>query len=350
MAQELFSDDRSISAPAPYTGTRDRRPRADALSEILRALHLTGAVFTDTLFTSPRHFRASRGGKAARVATAETGRVCVFYLVTDGECSLEMEEQPPLRLVAGDMALLPRGDAHHLISVSETAASTPARRSPRGAATAQSRLASGPATRIICGHLDCEPLVTRILFSGLAPAVRVNVRGSNAGAWLEASMRYALAEARSPAPGGSSVLAKLAEILIIETLRLCLHQQHTGEFNHGPGCLAGMADRIVGAVLDAMHNRPAHPWTLEELARVSATSRSVLAERFQTLVGVSPMQYLTQWRMLLAANILSESDTSLVRIAEAVGYQTDTAFSRAFRREFGVPPARWRKAQMPDKG
>ena len=106
-----------------------------------------------------------------------------------------------------------------------------------------------------------------------------------------------------------------------------------------------MNDRIVGAALKALHNRPAHPWTLEELARAAGTSRSVLAERFLQLVGSSPMQYLTQWRMLLAANLLSRSNAPLARIAEDVGYQTDTAFSRAFRREFGAPPAAWRRNQ-----
>ena len=111
------------------------------------------------------------------------------------------------------------------------------------------------------------------------------------------------------------------------------------------GWVAGLCDRIVGAALNSLHQRPAHAWTLEELARAAATSRSVLAERFQHLVGSSPMQYLAQWRMLLAANLLSRSNAPLARIAEDVGYQTDTAFSRAFRREFGSPPAAWRRRQ-----
>ena len=171
--------------------------------------------------------------------------------------------------------------------------------------------------------------------------MRVNVRGSNAGIWLEASVRYALAEARSPRPGGAGVLAKLAEVLFIEVLRLYMNEQSVGR----TGWLAGVGDRIVGAALNALHTRPAHAWTLEELARAAGTSRSVLAERFQQLVGSSPMQYLTQWRMLLAANLLCRSNAPLARIAEDVGYQTDTAFSRAFRREFGAPPAAWRRSQ-----
>jgi AraC-like DNA-binding protein len=197
----------------------------------------------------------------------------------------------------------------------------------------------GATTRLVCGYLACDARLARMLLTGLPAVVRVNVRGSNAGIWLEASLRYALAEVRSPRPGGAGVLAKLSEVLFIEVLRLYMNEQSTGR----TGWLAGVGDRIVGAALSALHKRPAQAWTLEDLARASGTSRSVLAARFQHLVGSSPMHYLTQWRMLLAANLLSHSNAPLAQIAEDVGYQTDTAFSRAFRREFGAPPAAWRR-------
>jgi AraC-like DNA-binding protein len=199
----------------------------------------------------------------------------------------------------------------------------------------------GPTTRLVCGYLACDARLAGMLLAGLPELVRVNVRGSNAGIWLEASVRYALAEARSPRPGGAGVLAKLAEVLFIEVLRLYMNEQSEGRI----GWLAGVGDRIVGPALTALHARPAHAWTLEELAHNANTSRSVLAQRFQDLVGSSPMQYLTQWRMLLAANLLCRSSAPLARIAEDVGYQTDTAFIRAFRREFGAPPAAWRRSQ-----
>jgi AraC-like DNA-binding protein len=197
----------------------------------------------------------------------------------------------------------------------------------------------GATTRLVCGYLACDARLARMLLAGLPPVMRVNVRGSNAGAWLETSLRYALSEARSPRPGGAGVLAKLAEVLVIETLRLYMLEQSSGR----TGWLAGMRDRVVGAALMALHKRPAHAWTLAELAQVAGSSRSVLAERFQHLVGAAPMQYLTQWRMLLAANLLCRSNAPLAHIAEDVGYQTDTAFSRAFRREFGAAPATWRR-------
>ncbi|MDP2975488.1 MAG: AraC family transcriptional regulator, partial [Anaerolineales bacterium] len=138
------------------------------------------------------------------------------------------------------------------------------------------------------------------------------------------------------------VLAKLAEVLFIEVLRIHMNEQTDGR----TGWLAGVNDRVVGAALRALHAEPARAWTLEDLARVANSSRSVLAERFQHLVGQAPMQYLAQWRMLLATNLLTQSNAPLARIAEDVGYQTDTAFSRAFRREYGLPPAAWRRRQL----
>ena len=137
------------------------------------------------------------------------------------------------------------------------------------------------------------------------------------------------------------VLAKLSEVLFIEFLRIYMEQQTPGR----TGWLAGVGDRIVGAALGALHKQPARSWTLEDLAKEAGTSRSVLAEKFQAIVGIAPMQHLTQWRMLLAANLLSASNAPLIQVAEAVGYQTDTAFSRAFSREYGLPPAKWRRSQ-----
>jgi AraC-like DNA-binding protein len=244
-------------------------------------------------------------------------------------------------LTAGDVIVFSQGSAHRMGSAPGLvpAAGRPLKellqRRPRQLVFG----GGGATTRLLCGYLACDERLARLLLAGLPPLVKVNVRGSNAGIWLEASVRYALAEARSPRPGGAGVLSKLAEVLFIEVLRLYINEQSEGR----TGWLAGLGDRVVGGALNALHQRPVHAWTLEELAREAGTSRSVLAERFQHVVGSSPMQYLTQWRMMLAANLLCRSKASLSRIAEDVGYQTDTAFIRAFRREYGVPPATWRR-------
>jgi AraC-like DNA-binding protein len=315
----------------------------DALSEILRVVRLVGAIFIHARFTAPWCYQSPCADSAAPLLEPGAERVVIFHLITEGECFVELGDLAPTRLSAGDVIIFPRGDAHRMTSEPGLTPASGARldvvlsRRPRQLAYG----GGGPTTRIVCGYLACDDRLAQMLLAGLPSLVRVNVRGSNAGAWLEASVRYALAEARSPRPGGAGVLAKLAEVLFIEVLRLYMNEQRGGR----TGWLAGLADPIVGPALNALHKRPAHAWTLEELAFAASTSRSVLAERFHQLVGSTPMQYLTQWRMLLAANLLRRSNSPMARIAEDVGYQTDTAFSRAFRREFGAPPATWRRSQ-----
>jgi AraC-like DNA-binding protein len=315
----------------------------DALSETLRVVQLVGAIFINAKFTAPWCYQSPSADTAAPLLEPGAERVVIFHMITEGECFVEMGKEPPVRLIAGDAVIFPEGNAHRMASEPGIPPASGARlhdvlsRRPRQLAYG----GGGPTTRLVCGYLACDARLARLLLAGLPPLVRVNVRGSNAGIWLEASVRYALIEARSPRPGGAGVLAKLAEVLFIEVLRLYMNEQGEGR----TGWLAGVNDRIVGAALNCLHKNPAHPWTLEELARAANTSRSVLAERFQDLVGNSPMQYLTQWRMLLAANLLRRSNAPLARVAEKVGYQTDTAFSRAFRREYGLPPVTWRRSQ-----
>jgi AraC-like DNA-binding protein len=316
----------------------------DALSETLRVLQLTGAFFIQARFTAPWCYQSPKTDTIAPLLEPNADRVVIFHLITQGECVVEMEGEAPLRLTAGDVVVFPQGDAHRMNSevglppaqgqrLNELLARRPAQIMYGG---------GGAPTRLACGYLACDARSAQMLLGGLPKVLHVNVRGSSAGVWLEASVQYALAEARSPRPGGAGVLAKLAEVLFIEVLRSYLREHSEGH----TGWLAGLSDRIVGGALNAMHRRPAHAWTLEELAREAGTSRSVLAERFQYLVGVAPMQYLTQWRMMMATHLLCRSKTPLARVAQEVGYQTDTAFSRAFRREYGMPPAAWRRSRV----
>jgi AraC-like DNA-binding protein len=316
----------------------------DALSETLRVVHLVGAIFINARFTAPWCYQSPRADAAAPLLEPGAERVVIFHMITEGECYVEMSGTQPVRLVAGDVVVFSQGDAHRMTS-------QPGLKPPAGVrldavlARRPRQLVyggGGAATRLVCGYLACDARLARMLLKGLPALVKVSLRGSDAGAWLEASVRYALAETRSPRPGGAGVLAKLSEVLFIEVLRLYMNQQSEGR----TGWLAGVGDRIVGAALNALHKAPAQAWTLEDLARAAGTSRSVLAERFAHLVGTSPIQYLTEWRMLLASNLLRRSNAPLTQIAEDVGYQTDAAFSRAFRREFGSPPATWRRSQL----
>lgn len=315
----------------------------DALSQTLRVVHLVGAIFINARFSAPWCYQSPHADSAAPFLEPNAERVVIFHMITEGECYVELGDMPPLLLIAGDVVVFPQGDAHRMSSRPGLKPASGAQldvllsRRPRQLSYG----GGGAVTRLVCGYLACDARLAGMLLTGLPSVVRVNVRGSAAGSWLESSVRYALAEARSPRPGGEGVLAKLAEVLFIEVLRLYMHEHSKRQ----TGWLAGVSDRIVGAALKALHEKPCHCWTLDELARTAGTSRSVLAERFQQLVGVSPMHYLTQWRMLLAAHLLRSSNRSLMHIAEEVGYQTDTAFSRAFRREFGAPPATWRRSQ-----
>ncbi len=319
----------------------------DALSQTLGAVRLVGAIFLHGRFSAPWCYQSPPADAAAPFLEPTAERVVIFHLITEGACWVELGDAPPLRLVAGDAVLFPQGHAHRMGSEPGLPPASGARlhevlaRRPR----LLSYGGGGAGTKLVCGYLACDARLARLLLAGLAPVVKVSVRGSNAGVWLEASLRYALAEARSPRPGGHGVLAKLAEVLFIEVLRIHMNEQAAGRVGGGTGWLAGVNDRIVGAALRALHAAPARAWTLEDLARDAGSSRSVLAERFQELVGQPPMQYLAQWRMLLASNLLARSNAPLARIAEEVGYQTDTAFSRAFRREFGMPPVAWRRRQ-----
>lgn len=316
----------------------------DALSETLRVVRLSGAIFINARFTAPWCYQSPRADVAAPLLEPDAERVVIFHLITEGSCVVELGDERPMTLVAGDAVVFPNGEAHRMGSEAGLPPARGARlhdvlsRRPRSLTYG----GGGATTRLVCGYLACDDRLARLLLAGLPSILRVNVRDSPAGAWLESSVRYALAEARSPRPGGEAVLAKLSEVLFIEVLRI---HMRAVEGEDRTGWLAGMGDRIVGAALGALHREPAKTWTLDELAREAGSSRSVLAERFLQLVGMPTMQYLTQWRMLLASNLLARGNAPLSRIAEDVGYQTDTAFSRAFRREFGVPPATWRRRQ-----
>jgi AraC-like DNA-binding protein len=315
----------------------------DALSDILRVVRLSGAIFFHARFTAPFCYGAAGTSELAALVEPGAERLVIFHLITQGECWIELEGCEPVRLQAGDVALLPQDHPHRVSS----ALGLPTQ--PGGELAAlispQPRLISygggGAPTLMVCGFMACDAGLGRMLLAGLPPVVRAPMRGTEAWCWLEASVDYALAEAQSGRPGGAGVLAKLAEVLFIEVLR----KRMECEDEDSVGWLAGVKDRVVGAALAALHRQPAYCWTLEELARTVGASRSVLAERFQRLMGVSPMQYLTQWRMVMAANLLRRSAAQLTQIAEDVGYQADTAFIRAFRRQYGQSPAAWRRAQ-----
>ena len=196
----------------------------------------------------------------------------------------------------------------------------------------------GAVTRMVCGFLTAQEIWRNPLLSALPRLFKVGMRGSGTS-WLESSLRFATEEAASAHAGRATVLAKLAELVFVEAVRRYVDTMPDDR----KGWLAGLRDRFVARALTLMHARPAHPWTVEDLASRVGMSRSGLAQRFADLLGVPPMQYLAQWRLQLAAQQLRLGDRSLALVAEDVGYESEAAFNRAFKREFGVPPATWRR-------
>lgn len=314
----------------------------DTLSDTLRVMRVTEAVFTNETLYAPWHHRVPSSGVVSAVEAEAEHRV-VFHMITEGECFVEVEGQPTLRVTAGDVVLFPNGRTHRMVFAPDRRAASPSA-CPAAPPLRPTPAAQGDGravTRLIRGDFACDLRVTHMLFAGLPPVIRVGIRGSSAGAWLESSIAYALGESRARRPGSEGMLVKLSELLFIEVLRIYVDACD----KHDIGWLAGISDRAIDLALNSLHQQPARAWTLDELARTAGTSRSVLAERFRQLMGTTPMQYLTRWRMLLAANLLRHSNTPLTRIAENVGYQTDTAFIRAFRRELGTSPAAWRRLE-----
>ena len=226
----------------------------DAFSETLRVVRLVGAIFIQGRFSAPWCYQSPRADSAAPLLEPSAERVVIFHLITEGECFVEIDSEPPVQLSAGDAVVFPQGHAHRMCSEPGLQPAKGARledvlsRRPRKLVYG----GGGPTTRLICGYLACDARLARMLLSGLPPLLKVSVRGSNAGIWLEASVQYALAEVRSPRPGGAGVLAKLAEVFFIEVLRLYMNEQGVDR----SGWLAAVRDRIVGAALTQMHYAP----------------------------------------------------------------------------------------------
>jgi len=314
----------------------------DALSEALNTVRMTGAIFFNAEFTAPWGFAEPHAQKIAHVLTPETERLVPYHLVTEGRALARLKGMPDLPLEAGDIVIIPHGDPHMVCNGS------PATLIDGGAwldnyfsgdLSVARCGGGGDATRFVCGYFGCERHADRLFLAGLPPALKVNIRGDAGGEWLENSIRYLVSEASSGRPGRTVLLSKMAEALFIESLRRYMEQLPPEQ----TGWLAGARDPVVGAALALMHRRPCDPWTVAELAGEAGASRSVLAERFTRFLGEPPLTYLARWRLQLAARRLQTSRDIVLQVATDVGYESEAAFNRAFKREFGLPPAQYRR-------
>ena len=200
----------------------------------------------------------------------------------------------------------------------------------------------GNVSRFICGYLACDPHLSQAFLTGLPSLIRLNIRDDVSGQWLENSLRFSVAQAASRDAGALEVVAKLSEVFVAEALRRYQRELRPGQ----TGWLAGARDPAVGRALMLMHHRSTHPWTLPSLAHEVGVSRSVLSERFRHYLGESPIAYLTRWRLRLGARALTSTGHSVAAIALDVGYESEAAFNRAFKREDSHPPARYRRQRQ----
>jgi AraC-like DNA-binding protein len=318
----------------------------DALSDVLRVVQLTGAVYLDGAFSAPWCVIGHADPALCSSYLPPCERVISFHLVTEGRCwvMLPHDRAGALLVNAGEVIVVPQGEAHVLGSspslppVSFATLLSDHVALMHGEVMPLAHGGDGEVTRLVCGFLAAQEILRNPLLSALPRLFKVAMRGSSA-AWLESSLRFATEEAASANAGSATVLAKLSELVFVEAIRRYVATMPEDR----QGWLAGLRDRFVARTLALMHARPAHPWTVEELASSVGMSRSGLAQRFTGLLGMPPIQYLAQWRLQLAAQQLRVTDRALVTIAEDVGYESEAAFNRAFKREFGVPPATWRR-------
>lgn len=314
----------------------------DALSDVLRQVRLTGAAYLDGELTAPWGLLAPAADAAAPTLMPGAEHLVYYHLVTEGTCIASVDGVDPLPLAAGDVVLLPHGDPHVMSSAAGVVpvpaweVYTPP---PPGGVKGLRCGGGGAVTRLVCGFLACEKGPCNPLLDALPPMLRVNVRADPTTTWIEASLRFGTREAAVERSGGATVLAKLSELLFVEAVRRFIEQLPAEQ----TGWLAGLRDRFVGRSLALIHAQPARPWTVEELGREVGLSRSALAERFATVLGQPPAHYLTRWRLQLAAQKLRSGLASVAQIAEEVGYESEAAFNRAFKREIGMPPATWRR-------
>jgi len=314
----------------------------DALSDLLQVVKLNGALFLEGRFTAPWCIE-SRSGHDSTGVFAGAGHTVFFHIITKGRCRVRLSGGgDALDLAVGDLILMAHDDAHHLgsdVQLAPVDADALVRPAASGGLLTMDHGGGGEETWLMCGFLSCDPQLSRPLLDALPRMLRVPLGDGPAAQWLLGLLQRGALENSAPGPGSSTVLAKLAELLFVEAMRRHIETLPDQQV----GWLAGLRDRHVGRALALMHELPMQDWTVDELAERSSLSRSALAERFTRLIGQPPMQYLKRWRLGLAAAALKESRRPVAALAEKYGYESEAAFNRAFKREFGAPPAAWRR-------
>lgn len=317
----------------------------DVLSDVLRTVRLTGAVFFDVQANAPWVAEQPPREKVLPRILPGAEHLIAYHVIIEGRCFANVVGQAPFEAEAGEIIVFTKGSPHVMASNPGMRAdpALPDALGLAGASQLPFRMTCGgegpPSAKLVCGFLACDAQPFNPLLDNLPPVIKTrDPQGTEAG-WLGQFIRFATIESSGRRAGSESILARLSELMFIEVVRRYFEALSPDE----AGWLAGLRDPFVGKALALLHAGPARNWTIEELARDVGLSRSVLAERFADLIGLPPMQYLAKWRMQIAVKHLSAGTANIATIAAETGYGSEAAFSRAFKKIVGVPPAAWRR-------
>jgi AraC-like DNA-binding protein len=312
----------------------------DPLSEVLLSIRLNGGVFLSADFTAPWCIDVRITPDDCARFLAKPAQVIAYHVVIEGRLLVGLEDEPMIEVNAGEIVLFPQNDPHTLANepgIKPVRAGELIQPSTDGSLSRITYGGGGTATRIFCGFLASQEMHNPLMLT-LPKALKIDVRRGGSREWIEASVRFAAAELAEGRLASSSVMARLSESLLTEAIR----QYSSTLAEEDMGWLKGLRDPQVGRALALIHQRIGAPWSVESLAREVALSRSAFVERFTSLVGMPPIRYLTMWRLQTAKLNLQESSKSIAQLAHYVGYESGEAFSRAFKREYGLSPAQWR--------
>jgi AraC-like DNA-binding protein len=327
----------------------------DPLSDVLRGVRLRGAVFYYVSFDGDWAAETPPSSTLANVLMPGADHVLAYHLLLKGDGWAAADGEAPVRLAAGDIVMFPRGDRHVLSSAPGLRAQEDesdwrftTRNDAKPIAVAYHRgvlrpgspgPAEGARSVVVCGFVACDMKPFNPLIHALPR--QMHLRAGELGPWTTQLLDQAVAESREHHAGSDAVLERASEFVFVDAARRYLHSLPPGS----AGWLAALRDRHVGQAIGLLHEQPAHPWTVEELGRQVGLSRSALHDRFVELAGQAPMQYLASWRMQLGAGLLRRGNAKVAAVAQEVGYESEAAFSRAFKRLMGEPPAAWRRGQ-----
>jgi AraC-like DNA-binding protein len=317
----------------------------DALSDVLRVAHLTGGVFLHAEFFAPWCMAARVAPEHCAPVLGPASHLILYHYVIEGELDLrvEGEDGETLALAAGEVVLLPRNDLHVMgsdLNLPPAMGSDIIQPPRNGGLFSIRHGGDGARTRMVCGFLGCDSAEGNPVISALPPAFKLDLERGAGAEWIQSTFQYAAEEVAAGRPGSETVLAKLSELLFVEAVRRYAETLPEGR----TGWLAGLRDTHVARALALIHRDITRPWTVDELGREVGLSRSALADRFIGLIGMPPIQYVANWRMQVATQKLRNTSASLAQVADMVGYESEAAFSRAFKKAVGTAPATWRRS------